>query len=64
MKEKWVNLLYLMYLIIPFVTVLICRLLKFAQGEKNEEIVIGVFIGVIIDLFLAVVHALTRQKNR
>lgn len=63
MKEKWSNLLYLIYPLIPIVTVSISRLLRLAQGEKNEEIVIGVFIGVIIDLLLAIVHAFIRQKN-
>lgn len=63
MKEKWSNLLYLIYPLIPIVTVSISRLLRLAQGEKNEEIVIGVFIGVIIDLLLAIVHAFIRQKK-
>lgn len=38
------------YLIIPLTTVLLCRGLEIAQGEKNEEIVFGLMVGVFLDL--------------
>lgn len=56
--KKYFNVIYIL---IPFLSVLICRLLKLAQGEKNEEIVFGLMIGIILDLILSVI-ILIRNK--
>lgn len=39
-----------LFVLIPVVSVVLCRLLRVAQGEKNEEIVLGIMIGIVIDL--------------
>lgn len=41
---------YLMFLIIPLVSVLVCVLFRLAQGEKTEEVVFGIMLGVVLDL--------------
>lgn len=56
--KKYFNVIYIL---IPFLSVLICRLLKLAQGEKNEEIVFGIMAGIILDLILSII-ILIRNK--
>lgn len=56
--KKYFNVIYIL---IPFLSVIICRLLKLAQGEKNEEIVFGIMTGIILDLILSVI-ILIRNK--
>lgn len=56
--KKYFNVIYIL---IPFLSVLICRLLKLAQGEKNEEIVFGLMLGIILDLILSII-ILIRNK--
>ena len=42
--RKFLNIIkYLAFAIIPMISVSMCRIFKLAQGEKNEEIVIGIF---------------------
>lgn len=38
------------YVIIPILTVFLCRLWKVAQGEKNEEIIFGIMLGILLDI--------------
>lgn len=45
----------LLYLLIPVLSVCICRLLRLAQGEANEEIVFGVMLGLVLDAILGIV---------
>ena len=45
---------FLIYIFIPVIIVGICRILKVAQGEKNEEIVIGIMIGIVVDIVYAI----------
>ena len=40
---------YLLLIIIPMISVLLCMVFRLAQGEKNEEIVFGVMVGIILD---------------
>ena len=35
---------YLFYIVIPIIAVFLCRILKVAQGEKNEEIIFGIYL--------------------
>lgn len=55
------------YLFIPFLSVLICRGLEIAQGEKNEEIIFGLMVGLFLDFVYSVVLVLldkVREKTR
>ena len=45
MRNKYLK--QLIYVVIPIITVFLCRLLKVAQGEKNEEIVFGILLDII-----------------
>ena len=36
-------------------SVLICLLLRVAQGEKNEEIAFGIMVGILLDLIYSVI---------
>lgn len=45
----------LFYIMIPIIMVLACRLLEAAQGERNEEIVFGIIIGIFMDVVFAIV---------
>lgn len=53
----------LIYIIIPIITVLLCRLLRVAQGEKNEEIVFGIMVGILIDIIFIIVDGLRSRKG-
>lgn len=62
MKRKIVNFLkYSVLLLIPIISVLLCRAFRLAQGEKNEEIVFGVMVGIAIDLIYSII-LLTTDK--
>lgn len=37
-------------ILIPIASVFLSRLFKVAQGEKNEEIVAGLMLGLVLDL--------------
>ena len=47
----------LIYVIIPIITVL----LKVAQGEKNEEIVFGIMLGILLDIIFFIIQKI---RNR
>ena len=46
---------------IPIITVFLCRLLKIAQGEKNEEIVFGIMLGILLDIIFFIIQKI---RNR
>lgn len=53
------------YIVIPIISVCLCRLLRIAQGEKNEEIVFGIMLGLALDLILCVVlWIFSKMKNK
>ena len=39
-----------LFFLLPLLSVAGCRLLRLAQGERNEEIVFGLFFGLLLDL--------------
>ena len=47
---------FLICIFIPVIVVSICRILKVAQGEKNEEIVVGIMIGILVDVVYATIN--------
>lgn len=58
MRNKCLNLIYV---VIPIITVSLWRLLKVAQGEKNEEIVFGIMLGILLDIIIFIIQKL---RNR
>ena len=54
---------YLMFVIIPSLSVLICLIFKFAQGEKVEEIVFGIMLGIVLDLIYLIILLLRKRKT-
>ena len=55
---------FVIYIVIPLVTAFIFRLFKLAQGEKHEEIVSGIMVGILIDLFIAIILLITKIHKR
>ena len=55
-KVQKYHFYFVIYLIIPIISVCLCRLFQFAQGEKNEETVLGIMVGVALDLIICVVR--------
>lgn len=53
---------YLMFVIIPLLSVLICLVFKVAQGEKVEEIAGGIIIGLVLDLIYLIILLITKRK--
>ena len=53
---------YLFYIIIPIIAVFFCRILKVAQGEKNEEIVFGIMLGIFLDIIFYIIYKLKAEK--
>lgn len=53
---------HLMFLIIPVVSVLICVLLRLAQGEKTEEVVFGIMLGLVFDFIYLIVLLIFKKK--
>lgn len=53
---------HLMFLIIPVVSVLICVLLRLAQGEKTEEVVFGIILGLVFDFIYLIVLLIFKKK--
>ena len=45
----------IIYIFIPIISVCLSRLLRIAQGEKNEEIVYGIMLGIALDIILCIV---------
>ncbi len=52
---------YLMFVIIPLLSVFTCLVFKVAQGEKVEEIVGGIMLGIVLDLIYLII-LLTKRK--
>ena len=59
MRNKYLK--QLIYVVIPIITVFVCRLLKVAQGEKNEEFVFGIMIGILFDIIFLTIQKLRNQ---
>ena len=53
-KSIFKKIEWFIYILIPFITICLFRILKVAQGEKNEEIVVGIMIGILIDVIYAI----------
>ena len=53
---------HLMFLIIPVVSVLLCVLLRLAQGEKTEEVVFGIMLGLVFDFIYLIVLLIFKKK--
>lgn len=54
---------YLMFVIIPLLSVFTCLVFKVAQGEKIEEIVGGIMIGLVLDLIYLIIILITKRKT-
>lgn len=54
---------YLMFVVIPLLSVFICLAFKVAQGEKVEEIVGGIVIGLVLDLIYLIIILITKRKQ-
>ena len=58
-----------MFIIIPFLSVLVFRIFRLAQGEVNEEVVAGVMVGIVLDLIYSIILLISestvirRNKN-
>lgn len=62
MKAKIMNVLkYLMFIIIPFLSVVLCRVFRTAQGESTEEIAFGILLGLVLD-FIYAIYLLVAKK--
>ncbi len=59
MRNKFLK--QLIYIVIPIITVFLCRLLKAAQGEKNEEIVFGIMIGILLDIIFFITDRIRKR---
>ena len=53
---------YLFYIVIPIIAVFLCRILKVAQGEKNEEIIFGIMLGIFLDIIFYIIDKLKSRK--
>ena len=63
MKKILKVLVYILFIIIPMVSVFLCRAFRIAQGEKNEEIVIGIMIGILIDIIYSFILLFVSKKQ-
>ena len=68
MKTKNINIFkYSLFAIIPIISVLLCLIFSVAQGEKNEEIVFGVLLGIVLDfiysMYLLVTNNISKIKK-
>ena len=63
MKLKIINIFkYLLFIIIPFSSAILCVAFRIAQGEKTEEIVFGVMLGIVLDFIYSIVLLLADRK--
>ena len=53
---------YLMFFIIPLVSVLVCVLFRLAQGEKTEEVAFGIMLGFVLDLIYLIALRIIKKK--
>ena len=64
MKKNILNILkYLSFIIIPFLSVFLCMVFRIAQGEKNEEIVFGIMLGIVLDFICSIVLLFINKKS-
>ena len=62
MKSNILTVLkYLLFIIIPTISVLLCILFRIAQGENNEEIVVGVLLGIVLDFIYSIYLLITNK---
>lgn len=54
---------YLMFLIIPAISTALCVIFRIAQGERTEEIAVGVMIGIVLNLIYAIVLLVAERKT-
>ena len=65
MKLKIINIFkYLLFIIIPLLSVFLCVTFSLAQGERTEEIGFGVMLGIVLDFIYFIVLFLADRKNR
>lgn len=63
--RKFLNIIkYLAFAIIPMISVSMCRIFKLAQGEKNEEIVIGIFFGIVLDFIYSICLCFINENSK
>ena len=53
---------YLFYIVIPIIAVFLCRILKVAQGEKNEEVIFDIMLGIFLDIIFYIIDKLKSRK--
>lgn len=64
MKLKIINVLkYLLFIIIPCFSVILCMAFRIAQGEKTEEIVFGIMLGIVLDFMYSIVLLFMNRKS-
>lgn len=62
MKIKTIKILkYSLFAIIPIISVVLCLKFNIAQGEKNEEIVVGVLLGIVLDFIYSIYLLITNK---
>ena len=54
---------YLFYIVIPIIAVFLCRILKVAQGEKNEEVIFGIMLGIFLYIIFYIIDKLKSRKQ-
>lgn len=59
--RKWELVIYI---VIPLISVFISRVFRLAQGEKLEEILSGIMVGILLDLFLAIIFLFIKKHRR
>ena len=52
-----------LFFLLPLLSVAGCRLLRLAQGERNEEIVFGLLLGLLLDLLYGAVLAVWHWRK-
>ena len=57
-RNKYLKQLF--YIVIPITAVFLCRLMKVAQGEKNEERVFGIMLGMFLDIIFFIIDKLRK----
>lgn len=53
---------YLMFFLIPVASILLCVLSRLAQGEKTEEAVFGIMLGLVLDFIYLIVLLIFKKK--
>ena len=62
MKKNIINILkYLLFVVIPVFSVLLCMVFRIAQGERTEEIVFGIMLGIVLDFIYSIVLLITNK---